>query len=256
MNSSFFFCKHMLLTICFASLHILACPTEASASPINKTQLFNVRGNDEAHVIAEDTVGQQEGHLYDDYEQGRLRRQQRLQNPRRLSLKIGFGPKYFETHMEEFPMNFDYQHVSPFSQAMLGYRFYVRKTARIERGHAVAIFVQRGQNNELTVGQMITRNEIPVSAFMSNGQHQYLEAEAGIVFSDWLRISSGKGHQTIRTHGGSENHTYYTTTLGTSLRFGIVEFDLAGTSFWGGFYKKPAVRANLSINIHLKAGRW
>lgn len=223
---------------------------------MNTTLLFNARVNDEAHVITEDTVRHKEDQFYDDYEQARLRRQQRLQYPRRLSLKLGFGPKYLESQMDEFPMNFDYQHISPFSQAMLGYRFYVRKTGREERGHAIAIFVQRGQNNELTVGQMIARNDIPIMAFLSNGQHQYLEAEAGIVFSEWLRISSGKGSQTIRTHGSSENHTYYTTTLGTSLRFGIVEFDLAGTSFWGGFFKKPAVRANLSINIHLKAGRW
>ncbi len=257
MISPSFSCISLLSIIWVASCNIIACNTKAYAKPLNSSQVYDARVlNDESHLITKNTTRQQHDFLQDDYEQASIRKQLRLQYPRRLSLKLGFGPKYLETQPDEFPMNLDYQHITPFSQAMLAYRFNVRKTGRKERGHAVGVFIQRGQNNELTIGQLIRRNDIPIMTFLLNGQHQYLELEAGIVLSEWLRISSGKGKQTFRTHGGSENHTYYTTTLGTSARLGIIEFDIAGTGFWGGFYKKPAIRANLSINIHLKAGRW
>ena len=184
------------------------------------------------------------------------RRQDRLKLSQRVSLKFGLGTQYRENDPGQFGNEFDFQTISPFAQTMLGYRFNVRKRDNWERGHATGLFGQYGLTTLSALSKMIASNSIPVEGVLTDNPHPYYEVEAVIMLGEWFRFGGGQGFQNVETNMGKESHTYYTTTVGIAIRFGVVEIDLNGTGFWGGFISHPAIRANLSLNLHLKAGRW
>jgi|GEM_PF-2200404 len=190
------------------------------------------------------------------------RKAERLLLPYRVSLKIGGGAQHYFNNILNLtsitpntPNNFFFiqENITPIGNAMLAYRFNIKKKGRKERGNSLGIFANYGFLNKKTTADIYQTN---VNAIVPNGNLKpyqgFFEIEAGGLAREWFRLSGGVGKQNIEGENTTTSLQYYTTTAGLIARFGFIEFDFNFTTLFGGFYKAPSARANITLNIHLK----
>jgi hypothetical protein len=184
-------------------------------------------------------------------------REIRKSKPPRIGLKLGLGGHYYIANWQQIDNPFDRYMLSFLGSAMLAYRYNLKPKGKYGRGNSFGLFANYGLINTRAVEAMVLQNDLSLPGLPVGKSHQFLEAETGWLFGEWFRLSGGLGRQIIACEESiTVRYNYYTFSTGFVMRFNMTEIDLSATALTGGLYREPALRATLSINIHLKAGRW
>jgi hypothetical protein len=184
-------------------------------------------------------------------------REIRKSKPPRIGLKLGLGGHYYLANWQHIDNPFDQNMLSVLGSSMLAYRYKLKPRGKYGRGNSFGLFANYGLINTRAVEAMVLQNDLNLPGLPVGKSHQFLEAETGWLFGEWFRLSGGLGRQIIACEESITVHyNYYTFSTGFVMRFNMTEIDLSATALAGGLYREPALRATLSINIHLKAGRW
>ncbi len=179
----------------------------------------------------------------------------RKTKPNRISLKLGYGAHHYEPTFDNIGSITENINIGYLANGMLAYRYNVKKTGKKERGSSVGLFGNYGNLNYDAMAGLVNANFSNRYDKLED-KHPFMEIEGGFLFGEWFRLSTGIGSQTIISNDEHYVYNYQVFTCGLVMRFNLIEVDLSGSTLFGEFYEQPAIRVSLSINLHLKMGRW
>lgn len=180
----------------------------------------------------------------------------RKSRPRRISFRIGLGAHHYYSHLNSFADYFDGDKLGVVGNFSLAYRYKIKKAGENERGSSFGIHGFYGFHTEHAAYKAVHVNDLEVTGSDLDEYHSFWEIEAGWLLREWLRLSGGMGNQALHYSNQTLSLNYHTTSLGIIIRFGRAEVDINATALFNGFYNDPAVRANVTLNLHFMAGRW
>lgn len=166
---------------------------------------------------------------------------------------LNFGGGVY-MHMEPLTKRINYNEESgnpliPQITAMLGYRFdfNYKKIRNKYRGNIFGVFGRLGFNNEKVMNSNNINQDLNISdGALDHRFNKYYELEAGFLFCENFKLSSGIGFQ--------NKYTYLVSSTGINMNFAPFGLELGISALYGGDFKNIQLRPSASFYFQFNSG--
>jgi hypothetical protein len=176
--------------------------------------------------------------------------------PTRLRLSLGAGISYYAATAANITSasNHSAKQLSWVLQSQIAYRFDISQK---DRGNCAGFFITLG-NLSSRAASIAANDQFNISADYTNSNF-FTEWEAGILFREWLRVSSGIGIQQMHklNLNDIDNTKYLSTTIGLQARLHkYLELGWNINARYFIDFKQLSLRTDLSLIFRFGLGKW
>jgi len=174
--------------------------------------------------------------------------------PGRIGIRVGAGTHYNFGRIGDLgTLKFDSKMFSWQTQAMLGYRFDIKKEKN--RGSWAGVGLRFGAMNNRGMQQMADQQQLGL--IQNRNLNSFMELEFSALLREWFKLGFGFGKQyALLPSGQLYGFNYNSLVVGTALRFGAIELDWNTHLLFDAAYKQAALRSELTMLINFKIGKF
>lgn len=159
------------------------------------------------------------------------------QNQSGFVFLMGPSVNYFQGGELTSTDKFDADMINYQLNGFIGYN-----SPRSKAKNSLGVFGAGGYTNKATFNKIKTVQELTTDELVINKYYAFYQIEAGMIIGNVLRLSTGLGKQEFQTVSGSDSFSYFSSTAGLLINFGVVGWNIDVNIQYGRDYPKTAIR--------------